>query len=436
MKITKLDSLAHELVKNLCRDMNADTIGLKEVEEQIVRFTNMIGHELIQMVLNATNEPTKENAITVKQKTARYRATESVTLKDRFGGDVTIHRRRYSITGGGSVYPLDERIGITRCFAFTPLMTYLQALFGAGDPYQISATRLSAALGFGVSATAVEHNTEGTGACLERRPRRLLEGRDEACDLMHIEMDGTMSPQIKEEQGITGRASVRNPTEYKECNVGVVEKYRKGIRIDRWTGAQYGPRADFETYFGEAGPALGQHAATRTVFIADGAHHNWAFCSTHFPYATQILDFYHATEHLSKFCALYPNAAIGKAVFITTKTLVYEGQTVAAIAELRRAVTRFVTPASREEGRKEIAYFETNQNRMEYDRYRTEGLPIGSGLIEGSCKLVVGKRFKGNGMRWKKADNENTLATRLAVINGTLESEFRPKKQSWRPHAA
>jgi len=62
---------------------------------------------------------------------------------------------------------------------------------------------------------------------------------------------------------------------------------------------------------------------------------------------------------------------------------------------------------------------------MQYDLYREKGYPIGSGLVEGNCKLVVGKRFKGNGMRWKKRDNE-------AVLNNDLDRYFEPKPRAFR----
>ena len=57
---------------------------------------------------------------------------------------------------------------------------------------------------------------------------------------------------------------------------------------------------------------------------------------------------------------------------------------------------------------------------MRYDEYQMLGLPRGSGLVEGACKFVVGKRFKGSGMRWKKRDNDSVLRTRPALLNGTL----------------
>ncbi len=51
--------------------------------------------------------------------------------------------------------------------------------------------------------------------------------------------------------------------------------------------------------------------------------------------------------------------------------------------------------------------------------------------MEGSCKFVIGKRFKGSGIRWKKADNEKVLKARMAKINGYLESYYQPTPQQY-----
>ena len=78
--------------------------------------------------------------------------------------------------------------------------------------------------------------------------------------------------------------------------------------------------------------------------------------------------------------------------------------------------------SSKNEGWWHINHFNNNTERMNYHQYREDNLPIGSGEVEGSCKFVVGKRFKGSGMRCKKADNERVLKACMAKINGYLES--------------
>jgi hypothetical protein len=84
-----------------------------------------------------------------------------------------------------------------------------------------------------------------------------------------------------------------------------------------------------------------------------------------------------------------------------------------------------------EEGWKEYRYFKNNSEKMKYDLYAAQGLPIGSGKVEGGCKLVVGKRFKGNGMRWKRADNKRALRARMATLKGYLEPHYRASPRTY-----
>ena len=58
------------------------------------------------------------------------------------------------------------------------------------------------------------------------------------CELMVVEVDGTISPQILEKQGLVGRESLKQPTDWKECNAVVIQKMRGREEIDHWTGAR------------------------------------------------------------------------------------------------------------------------------------------------------------------------------------------------------
>ena len=162
--------------------------------------------------------------------------------------------------------------------------------------------------------------------------------------------------------------------------------------------------------------------APRTLFLADGARHNWELQQTHFPGAIPILDYYHAAEHVADYCDLLP-ATLRADYLRRCSTLLWHGEVLQMIHEMKQALPK-VTDT--DQAWKQINYFSNNQERMEYPRYRAAGWPIGSGLIEGQCKFVIGRRFKGNGMRWRPHDNRCVLRTRLALLNGDLKSYFSP----------
>lgn len=350
----------------------------------------------------------------------------------RFGDVIVRNRRTYKIEGeSGCFNPLDEKLGMNLCGMYSPLMTYLESFFGGSEAFSPTASKLSNALGFGVSSTAIQNNTEKTGKRLDHHPYKTIpyKKQSEPCELIIVEIDGTMSPRIHEEEGLIGRKSLKQPTEYKECNIIVVEKRNNGKPIDRWVGAQYGRRTEFDRYVGQTGIKIGQLQANQVVFIADGAKHNWDIQQTNFPDAVGILDYYHALEHLAEFCELYKNSNTGKQVFASWRNMIYEGRILEVIENMREVL--FTKISDRDKAVKHINYFKNNISRMEYDIYRNQGFPIGSGLVEGQCKLVVNRRFKGNGMRWKSADNDAVLDVRLAVLNDTLDAVFVPKPRKF-----
>ncbi len=428
-ELPSLLPVAEELVKTLIGHIEAQEIGLKEAEERIVAFVHRIGHLLVAEVVERVREPTTENRLQVGERIATYKDRQNLRFKDRFGEVVVRPRRRYALEGSAAgYYPLDEKLGLDRCAGYSPLMSYLLAFFGACEPFDPASRRLGQALGFPVSATAVHRNTEATGRRLPHSPLQAIGGRreSEACARMVVEYDGVLSPQIQPLEGSSGRESLKARTEWKECNVLAIEKYEAGgERLDRWVGAQYGERVRFDPYVRQAAVKMGQLKAAEVAVLADGAKTNWEIAATNFAGATEILDFYHAAEHLGDFCRLFRDEPAGQSHYARWRAELLEGQVLQVLAELRHHRDCSVT--DRDKAQKECNYFHTNQDRMRYDEYRQKGYPIGSGLVEGQCKLVVGRRFKGNGMRWKKADNEAVLEVRLAVLNETLDPHFHPQ---------
>jgi hypothetical protein len=431
-KLGEFSHVAETLVKKLTEQINTEVKSLYDVEKELVTFINRLGNLLLSEIIDGVKEPTQENTLYVEGGKAVYKQMENLRIKNRFGDDIVKKRRTYYLHGEKEgYYPLDEKLGMDKCRRFSPLMTYLLSFFGGCEAYTPAAKQLSAALGFPVSSTAVQNNTETTGKRLDHLPIKAIpdEKQNEECDLMIVEIDGTMSPRIHEEEGITGRESLKQPTEYKECNIIAIEKRSSGVKVDRWVGAHYGKRIGFDRYVGQTGIKMGQLEANQVVFIADGAKHNWDIQKTNFPKAIGILDYYHALEHLGEFCDLYKNPQAGKQAFARWRTMLYEGKILQVLTDMKGIVyTKISAP---DEAVKHINYFQNNMSRMEYDLYRKQGYPIGSGLVEGQCKLVVNRRFKGNGMRWKSADNDAVLDVRLAILNNTLDQSFRPKPRKF-----
>ena len=289
---------AEELVNVLIDEVNGSTTDLHLAEERILTFVYEIGHEMLQQVSEEIVEPVYENQVMVEGKIARYKGKQSLRFRDRFGRMITLHRRRYAMDGESSGwYPLDEKTGLDKCYGYSPLMSYLLSFYGAHMPYADAAEKLQQSLGFAISATAVQRNTEKTGERIAHHPLRIIPSQKQSqwCKRMILEVDGTMSPQIHEEEGITGREGLKQPTEYKECNIISIQKLDENAKqIDRWTGVRYGLRSSFEHHANQTALKIGQLQAEQVVFLADGAKHNWEIQQTHFCGSIAILDYYHA----------------------------------------------------------------------------------------------------------------------------------------------
>ena len=148
-------------------------------------------------------------------------------------------------------------------------------------------------------------------------------------------------------------------------------------------------------------------ALNRSV-VADGALWIWDVAEDVCPDGQQVVDWYHATEHLYKVAvALYPKESElpkRKRWFKTYKNHLYMGRIETIISVLhKRDVSQFTS------------YFEHHKRRMQYLEFREEGLPIGSGTVESGVKQFK-QRLCGTGMRWEEDNAKRMIILRSAIL--------------------
>lgn len=164
----------------------------------------------------------------------------------------------------------------------------------------------------------------------------------------------------------------------------------------------------------------GARYAKEIVALCDGAPWIWDRLPGLVPIGTpavEILDFYHAAQHLAKAArAVHGDApAAFKACFSTLRQGLKLGrlrQVEAALAALELAAGE----ATVKDVQEVRSYFRTHRHRLSYLRLRTEGYYIGSGAVESGCKLMLA-RVRGAGMRWKEERLEAMLALRAAYLS-------------------
>jgi len=161
---------------------------------------------------------------------------------------------------------------------------------------------------------------------------------------------------------------------------------------------------------------LGAERAKELVFLGDGADWIWKLAREQFSDAREILDFYHASEHVWEIArVVFGEAEAGKTwAGNCVERLRDDGVKglLASLAELRP----HLTPGMRSAVLPEVKYFRRNRKRMAYPQYRAAGMMIGSGPVEAACKSVVGGRLKGTGMRWSRKGADAMLAVRAQVL--------------------
>jgi hypothetical protein len=170
--------------------------------------------------------------------------------------------------------------------------------------------------------------------------------------------------------------------------------------------------------------------APRRVVLGDGALWIWNLADELFPGAVQIVDRFHAQQHLSDVGkAIYgPTSEVGRAWSKARHDELDDGKTDDLLAALA------IHAVANEEARKCIGYVEHNRDRMRYAEFRAAGLCTSTGVVEAGCKVAIGTRCKRAGMHWTVAGADAIIALRCCLLSGRFEEFW--ERRALRPEAA
>lgn len=164
--------------------------------------------------------------------------------------------------------------------------------------------------------------------------------------------------------------------------------------------------------------ARGWAFATDTVAIGDGAPWIWNQVRDHFYDSQQIVDWYHAVEHLHEAARLVYGAEDGPTQtrgYNSLETLLFQGHA-SRVADLLDKVAATKPEALAEDLQSEATFFRNQKRRMQYMDMRNDGWPLGSGMVESGAKQFKA-RFDGPGMRWRRDCIQKLLPIRAAVLS-------------------
>lgn len=157
----------------------------------------------------------------------------------------------------------------------------------------------------------------------------------------------------------------------------------------------------------------------RVGVMGDGARWIWDDFAPRVPNRREILDFYHAAEHLAVVATARFREPVARERWLTDMR--HELRHVGPWRVIREVERwRPETAAAQKVRREELGYLRRNRERMHYPTYVREGFAIGTGAVEGACKNVVSARLKGSGMRWNADTARPVVHVRAAVLTHEL----------------
>lgn len=339
------------------------------------------------------------------------------------------------------LHPVDGELGIAGLES-SPGVRRMEAMLGAEMPFVPAREPMKILAGLDVPAKAIQRAAESIGAEIARRDQQEIDRAKQlvlpivtkqSIPKMYVLMDGVQIPVVgAETEGRTGRIEGQR-AHTRECKVGAVFT-QTTVDEDGWpirdpesttyvgaveTADEFGYRLYTEAW------RRGWEWATTRIVIGDGAVWIWNLADRHFPGAVQIVDLYHARQHLWDIAALlYPHdAAAKKRWMIPMKDLLDHGRIELLVEWLREIAAEHAgaQPALAEEIGKQADYFETNTDRMRYPEFREKGFFVGSGVIEAGCKSIVGVRLKRSGMFWTVHGANAIIALRCCRFNQRFE---------------
>ena len=261
--------------------------------------------------------------------------------------------------------------------ACSPGVRRMMAVVGSESSFEQGREQLELLAGIAVTAKAVERQAEAIGADIEAGTDK--EGRP-----------------VRDEDSTTYVAAIETAEEF-------------GLRLysEAWR--------------------RGWSRAPKKVVIGDGAVWLWNIADQHFPGAIQIVDLYHARQHLWDLSAkLFPDDDPARKRWLARCLARLDQGKIEALVK----ILRDFQPATAELAKtvtNEAQYFERNPERMRYPSFRAQGLFVGSGVVEAGCKEVIGSRLKRSGMFWTVRGANAIIALRCCRLSGRFEDYWEAR---------
>jgi len=363
-------------------------------------------------------------------------------------GPVTLTRAWYHCAAcGHGLAPRDAGLGVAGT-SMSPGLAAMNDKVAAAGPFAKAAGLLEDLAGVHLTAKRVERSAEASGAAkaaADRSRARAITARrlvplppSPLPDKLYAAIDGTGVPVTAKEaagragKGEDGRARTREVKLAVFFTQDKLDDEGYPVRDPESSSylATFEPAATFADLVEAEGIRRGAHHIRQFTILGDGAARIWNIATGKFPEATQIVDIWHAREHLHDLARVL-EFMLGdqREKWLAARLEDLDYGDIDGICAAARAYP--LVGVKKDEVNKELGYFENNAPRMRYKWFRSRGLFTGSGVVEAGCKAIIGQRLKQSGMRWTVAGADAITALRCREASSQWEEIWqRPRNQT------
>jgi len=377
--------------------LSEDMLSSEEAIQQGVNQAGMLATQYALSQHDTNGEPIK-----VGERKYTSKGQLSKTYQCPFG-EFELCRHVYQSNEGGSTYcPLDNdaRILVFSTPKFSKMVSQKYSQIGSRQVQR----DLKENHGRYISHTYIQNISQAVGEVASSKPWKYTTGVEPSdVSSIGISLDGAC--MLLREDG------------WRVAMVGSISLYDgKGERMHTTYIAEapeYGKETFFSDFTREIETIKKTYQGKLYVGVADGAADNWKFLQ---PLVDiQVLDFFHATEYLAK----VSNAAFKRKpeaeewLKQTCHILKHEKDGATLLLEALKSLSKKkISQAKKEEIDKAITYFTNHLDQMDYESFLSKNIPIGSGVIEAACKIIIKQRMCNSGMRWTDDGAKNILVLR------------------------
>lgn len=425
-----------ERMTNLARSLGtwaqAEPRTLQAHEEQLVRQLHELGTTLLAGLVALAPQPTAPTVSCSCGALATYRRSRKATVTTLLGR-LTYTRATYSCASCKNGHaPLDQQLQVAAGSLSLGLQELLALLGATQTAFADAAAVLERLCLVQVCSNSVRAATEELGAVLVQHTQEATEAaqhfqqqptpRSSVPARLYISMDGVLVHcrstgwrEIKTGCVYTTRAMRARRTPHQPTLRMQQPSYEAALAEAEAFGWQLYVEAT----------RRGVAQADEVIVIGDGAHWIWNVAEQLFPGATQIVDWYHASQYLwNAATSIHGEASAARTSWAKQQLDgLWEGRLDEVLVTLaQHAGDDGAVDAA-------VSYYTTHRSRLDYPSYRARGLQIGSGTIESTCKHLISARLKQAGMIWSEEG-----ANRVSAVRAWLKSGRWKEAMALRPH--